>query len=96
MTQSITLGSGPTPSSTSRAFGSMLGKLLAAGVLLATCGLAAWAMLDGSSDALPAQPPASALPVMPLLSHTGATSVPDASAVFAGREIEIEEPAPTF
>jgi len=43
---------------------------------------------------LPVLPPAPS--AMPAVTTSVDTSVPDTSAVFSGREVEIEEPAPTF
>jgi hypothetical protein len=70
--------------------------LLIVAALSAAGGLLATTMSDrtAATTEAPRQAPASSeLPAWPA---TGSTTVPDASAVFRGREVDIEEPAPTF
>jgi hypothetical protein len=96
MSQATTFVSSATSSTPPRGVGSMFRILPAAVVLLAACGMVATAMLDDSADVAAAPRLAPAPTAMPAVAATGGTTVPDASAVFSGREVEIEEPAPTF
>jgi hypothetical protein len=90
----------PVPGATAlipaRGFGAVTRTLLIAAVLSAAGGLLATAMSDRSVDITEAPRQAPAPSAVPAPAATGDTSVPDASAVFTGREVEIEEPAPTF
>jgi hypothetical protein len=96
MSQATAFDSTPTLSTTSRGAGSVFRILPAAVVLLAACGLVATTMLDDSADVTKAPRLAPVPTAMPTVAATGSTTVPDASTVFSGREVEIEEPAPTF
>ena len=96
MSNANTLDAKPTSTNTSRGSGIVIRMLPAAIVLLAACGLVATAMLDGSADVASAPRLIPTPNAAPAVAATGSTTVPDASTVFAGREIEVEEPAPTF
>jgi len=96
MSRASTFDSVLTSTKTSRGIGSVIRMLPAAAVLLGACGLVATTMLDGNADVTAAPRLAPAPNAMPTVAAAGSTTVPDASAVFSGREVEIEEPAPTF
>jgi hypothetical protein len=95
MSQSITRFTGHTGTA---ALGSspLIRLLLVVAVLSAAVGSVATAALDRvlAATAAPQQAPVASwrAPV----AVRGDTSVPEASAVFAGREVVPEEPAPTF
>ena len=90
----------PAPGTTARipahGFGAVTRTLLIAAVLSAAGGLLATTMSGRSANISDAPRLAPAPSAVPAPAATGNTSVPDASAVFTGREVEIEEPAPTF
>jgi hypothetical protein len=90
----------PAPGASARipahGFGTVTRTLLIAAVLSAAGGLLATTMSDRSADITEAPRLAPAPSAVPAPAATGNTSVPEASAVFAGRDVEIEEPAPTF
>jgi hypothetical protein len=96
MSQAMTYVSVPAAGTAAPSFSPGLRVLLAALVLSAAGGLLATTLVDqaGHPEEAPRLPP---VPVAsPAVTATGSTTVPDASAVFAGRLFEIEEPAPTF
>lgn len=94
MSQATTFDSTPTLGTTSRGVGSVLRILPAAVVLVAACGLLATAAFDRSADVTEAR---RLIPEPSVAAATaGDPSVPDASTVFGSREVEIEEPVPTF
>lgn len=76
----------PRPWRRAQDSGSWIRRLRAVSVSLALCGLAAVMMIHGSGD----------LNAVPVTIPAGETSVPDASAVFAGHQFGIEEPTATF
>ncbi|MDZ7589309.1 MAG: hypothetical protein U5L05_01180 [Rubrivivax sp.] len=80
----------------SRGSGIVMRILPAAIALLAACGMLATAAFDRYADVAEAPRLLPAPPAAPVAVATGDPSLPDASVVFAGREIEVEEPAPTF
>ncbi len=96
MSRATTIESVRTSTNRPWGFGSVIRILPAAVVLLATCGLLATTMLDDSADVTAAPRLALAPTAMPAVAATGSSTVPDASTVFSGREVEIDEPAPTF
>lgn len=97
MSRATTIESVRTSTNRPWGFGSVIGMLPAAVVLLAACGLLATTMLDDSADVTAAPRLAPAPTAMPAVAAaTGSSTVPDASTVFSGHELEIDEPAPTF
>lgn len=96
MSQTTTLIPGHTDGTAARGTGSRIRLLLGVAVLSAAVGSLATTLLDriaGATAAPKLAPVASSLPVV---AARGDTTVPDASAVFAGREVVPEEPAPSF
>lgn len=86
----------PGPWGRTPGIGAWVRRLPAASFFLAVCGLAAFTMLDVIGE-LNAAPPSTVAPTaVPVSIPTGDTSVPDASAVFAGRQYGIEAPTATF
>lgn len=96
MSQAATYIPGPAAGTHWHGAGLGFWVLVAALVMVGAGGMLATALLDGSGEV--GGPPrlAPAPSALPAAAATGSTSVPDARAVFAGREVEIEEPAPTF
>ena len=79
-----------------RGFGALTRCLLVVVVLCVAGSLLATAMSDRTADSANVPRLAPPSPSQPAVAATGSTTVPDASAVFSGREIGIEAPAPTF
>jgi hypothetical protein len=82
--------------------GALVRILLGAVAISAVAGVAAVTLLDGlvGANEVPrlAPAPSGSLAGAPaaLAATAGHTTVPDAATVFAGREVTVEEPAPTF
>jgi hypothetical protein len=82
-------------------WGPLLRILLVAAALSAGAGVAAVTLLGrlvgagAAPQPVPAPPAQAAIPLVPTAA-AGDTTVPDAASVFAGRELALEEPAPTF
>jgi hypothetical protein len=91
-----TLDASPTPNTHSSRLGSWLRHLPMAVAVLGAGGLLATAAIDRGADITAAPPPVPTSSAAPGVATVGDVSVPDASTVFSGREVEIEEPAPTF
>lgn len=85
-----------TSSTSPKGAASMLRILPAAVVILAACGMLATAAFDRSADVTEAPRLMPAPSAAPVAMAAGDASVPDASTVFNGREIEVQEPIPTF
>jgi hypothetical protein len=87
-----------------RGHGALVRILLGAVAISAVAGVAAVTLLDGlvHPNEVPRLAPApstqGSLAGAPaaVAATAGHTTVPDAAAVFAGREVTVEEPAPTF
>ena len=95
MSQTITHFTGHTGAA---ALGSsaLIRPLLVVAVLSAAVGSVATAALDRVLAAAAAPPQAPVASWRPAVVVRGDTTVPEASAVFTGREVVPEEPAPTF
>jgi peptidoglycan/LPS O-acetylase OafA/YrhL len=74
----------------------LLRILPAAVAILAACGMLATAAFDRSADVTEAPRLIPAPSAAPVAVAAGDTSVPDASTVFSSRQLEVEEPMPTF
>lgn len=96
MTQATALDATRASSTTPHGTGSLLRILPAAVVILAACGLLATAALDRSADVTEAPRLMPAPSAAPVAVAAGDASLPDASTVFNGREVEVEAPMPTF
>lgn len=96
MTQATAFDATRTSSTSPKGAGSVLRILPAAVVILAACGMLATATLDRSADVTEAPRLMPAPSAAPVTVAAGDASIPDASTVFNGREIEVEAPMPTF
>lgn len=96
MSQATAFDTTRTLSTTPRGGSSVLRILPAAVVVLAACGMLATAAFDRSADLTEAPRLIPAPSAAPAAVAARDTSVPDASTVFNGREVEVEEPIPTF
>lgn len=94
MPQVTDLDTTPAPSTTSR--GVVLRNLPAAVVLVAACGLLAAKAFNHTADVNDTPRLIPAPSAAPVAAPAGDPSVPDASTVFRGREVAVEEPIPTF
>jgi hypothetical protein len=86
----------PAPSTTSRGVGAVLRNLPAAVVLVAACGLLAATAFNHTADVNDTPRLIPAPSAAPVAAPAGDPSVPDASTVFRGREVAVEEPIQTF
>ena len=96
MPQATAFDTTRTLSTTSHGGSSVLRILPAAVVILAACGMLATAAFDRSADVTAAPRLIPAPSAAPAAVAAGDPSVPDASTVFNSREVEVEEPMPTF
>lgn len=85
-----------TTSSASRPLPSVVGILIIAATLATAGSLLATTMSDRAGDTAEAPRLAPAPSALPVAATAGSTTVPDADTVFRGREVAIEDPAPTF
>jgi len=87
---------GTTTGNASQPLPSVVGILIIAATLATAGSLLATTMSDRTGDTAQPQRLAPAPSALPVAATAGSTTVPDADTVFRGREVAIEDPAPTF
>lgn len=96
MPKATILDASTAPNTHSPRLDSWLRHVPIAVVVLAAGGLLATAAFDRMADVTAAPRLVPTPSAAPVVATARDPSVPDASTVFSGREVEIEEPAPTF